>query len=450
MRLLLLVSLVAALALPFTARAQEWQEVPLPDGPSGGNPKLSDIAMDGGVVWLSTDLDGLLAYDGLTWVLHTVADGGLRSNAWHNTILVDASGEKWTSKDGTQTVDRLNDGGTFTDKSDDTWTYYSQPGELSSPRVFSIAEDGNGNKWFGIKDETPNQPSKLELLIENDPTTTSDDEWLTYSHEDFPGFERRDVRALAVDQQERLWIVYWQRRGVDVWDYGDYYTHDDDTITHYGQADGLPSDAIHAVLVASDGRVWLGGNNGLAVLDAAGETWTVLADLDVDEVTDVAEDAQGHVWAATDQGVAMLYSSGELAKLYTTADGLKHDLVQLIAVGRTGGTVWAVTEEMSTGETLLNMLETGFGLDSGVFVYPNPWKEGESTESIKVQGAPEGSTVEIFDITGQAVRRLSATREPYVWDSLDANLNEVPSGVYVIRVETPTGELIFTKVAIIR
>jgi hypothetical protein len=196
--------------------------------------------------------------------------------------------------------------------------------------------------------------------------------------------------------------------------------------------------------------VWLGANNGIAVFDAAGETWTVISDLGVDKVTDLAEDAQGHVWAATDEGVAMFYSSTELARFYTTGDGLRDELVQLIAVDRTDGAVWAVTEELSTEKTFLNMLESGFGSDSDVFAYPNPWKEGESTESIKIQGAPEGSTVEVFDITGQNVRKLPATREPYIWDSLDSDLNEVPSGVYVIRVKMPTGELAFTKVAIIR
>ncbi len=450
MRLLLLLSLVAALAPPFTAAAQEWQEVPLPEGPSGRWPKLTDIAIDGYAVWFSTQFDGLMAYDGATWVLHVVADGGLRSNAWHNTILVDSAGDKWTSKDGTQTVDRISDGGTFTDKSDDTWTYYDQPAQLQSSRVFSMAEDGNGNMWFGIRDENFDQPSSLELLIENDPSTTADDEWLSYDDNDeLAEFFTRDVRELAIDSEGRLWIVYYLH-GVDVWDFGDYYTYEDDTIVHYGLAEGLPSNAIHGLLVATDGRVWLAANNGLAVLDAAGETWTVLDDLSVDKVTDVAEDAHGHVWAATDQGVAMLYSSGELARFYTTADGLKDNLVQMIEVDRTDGTVWAVTEEISTGETSLNMLESGFGPESDVFAYPNPWKEGESAESIKIQGAPEGSTVEFFDIMGQSVRKLEATREPYVWDSLDDDLNEVPSGVYVVRVETPTGELVFTKVAILR
>ncbi len=450
MRLLLLLGLVAALTLPFAAGAQEWREAPLPDGPSGGNPKVTDIAMDGGVVWFSTEGDGLLAYDGSRWILHTAADGGLRSNSWRNTVMVDSDGDKWTSKDGTQTVDRVNDGGTFTDKSDDTWTYYSQGSELVSGRVFSMAQDANANMWFGIRDENGNQDNILELLIEGDPSTTTDDEWLTYDVDDeLAGFFTRDVRELAIDNLGRLWIVYYLH-GVDVWDFGDYYTYEDDTIVHYGLTEGLPSSVIHSVLVAGDGRVWLGANNGIAVFDAAGETWTVISDLGADKITDLAEDAQGHVWAATDEGVAMFYSSGELARFYTTADGLKDDLVQLIAVDRTDGTVWAVTEELSTGETFLNMLESGFGPDSDVFAYPNPWKEGESTESIKIQGAPEGSTVEVFDITGRSVRKLSATREPYIWDSLDTDLNEVPSGVYVIRVEMPTGELAFTKVAIIR
>ncbi len=450
MRLPLLLGLVAALALPFTARAQQWDAVPLPDGPSGANPKILDIAMDSDTVWFSTEHDGLLAYDGSTWVLHVHADGGLRSDAYRNSIFSDALGNKWTARDGSSTLDRLDDAGTFTDKSDDTWTYYNQGTELQSGRVFSMAQDLNGNVWFGIRDENLDQPSNLELIIENDPSTPTDDEWLSYDQDDdLAAFFTRDVRELAVDNRGRLWIVYYLR-GVDVWDFGDYYTYEDDTIEHYGLTEGLPSDVIHSVLVAADGRVWLGANNGIAVFDADGETWSVLSDLGADKITDLAEDGQGHVWAATDEGVAMFYSSGELATFYTTADGLKDDLVQLIEVDRTGGTVWAVTEKLSTGETFLNMLESGFGPDSEVFAYPNPWKEGKSTEFIKIQGAPEGSSVEVFDIMGQSVRKLPATQEPYVWDSLDTDLNEAPSGVYVIRVKMPTGELAFTKVAIIR
>ena len=451
MRLLLLVSLVAALALPFTAGAQEWQEVPLPDGPSGGNPKLSDIAMDGGVVWLSTDLDGLLAYDRSTWVLHTVADGGLRSNAWHNTILVDSSGDKWTSKDGTWTVDRLNDGGTFANKSDDTWTYYSQGSELQSGRVFSIAQDLQGNMWFGIRDENGTESSMIELLIENGPGT-DDDEWLAFGDAfDPPIFFAGDVRGLEIDEQGRLWISY-DRAGVDVWDFGDYYSFDDDTIIHYGSVDGLPSDAVYAVHAGPDGRVWVGGDGGIAVLEPTSETWTAVEGFPSDRVVGIDTDPQGHVWVATDEGVVMLYRTGEVAYVHSTADGLRDDEIILIAVDPLDGTVWAVSENQGASQsTCLNVLGPGFGPEPRVFVYPNPWKERETAErSLRILGAPDGSTVKIFDIMGQLVREFDASPEPFVWDSLDSDLNEVVSGVYIVRVVTPSGEQLFTKAAIIR
>ncbi|MFH1866115.1 MAG: two-component regulator propeller domain-containing protein [Candidatus Eisenbacteria bacterium] len=452
MRTLLLVGIVAALVTASGANAQEWGQVTLPDGPGVELPYITDVTMDGGTLWLSTQFDGLMAFDGSTWVLHTAADGGLRSNAFHNTILIDANGDKWTSKDGAPTVDRLDDGGTFTDKTDDTWTYYSSPPQLNCPRVFSMVEDGDGNMWFGMRDENFDQPSNLELLIENDPDTTSDDEWLAYDRGDSASpFFTRDVRALAIDHQDRLWIVYAQA-GIDVWGFGDYQTYDDDTMVHYSDALGLPSNAVRAVYVGHDGRVWVGADGGLAVLDPSTDTWTDIDGIPGFRVNAIDGDAQGHIWIATDEGVAMLYRSGEVLETYTAfSGGLEDDDVTLIAVDQAGGTVWAVSENTGTGETTLNVLESGFGPEPSVFVYPNPWEESEAPEkNVKILGAPDGSTVEIFDITGQRVRKLDAGREPFLWDSLDSDLNEVASGVYIVRVVTPSGEQLFTKVAIIR
>ncbi|MFH1690124.1 MAG: two-component regulator propeller domain-containing protein [Candidatus Eisenbacteria bacterium] len=452
MRALLLAGIVAALGTASGAQAQEWRQVTLPDGPGTGTPLITDVTIDGGTLWLSTSFDGLMAFDGSTWVLHTTADGGLRSNAYHNTILVAGNGDKWTCKDGVQTVDRVDDGGTFTDKTDDVWTYYSQPAQFETPRVFSMVEDGNGNMWFGMRDENFDQPSTLELLIENDPSTTSDDDWLAYDRGDSSApFFTKDVRALALDHQERLWIVYAQA-GIDVWGFGDYHTYDDDTVVHYSDTLGLPSNAIHAVYVGTDGRVWVGADGGLAVLDPSTETWTDIDGIPGFRVNTIDGDAQGHIWIGTDEGAAMLYRSGEVVKTYTAfSGGLQDDDVNLIAVDQAGGTVWAVSVRGGTGETSLNVLESGFGPEPSVFVYPNPWEESEASEkNVKILGAPDGSTVEIFDITGQRVRKLDASREPFLWDSLDSNLNEVASGVYIVRIVTPSGEQFFTKAAIIR
>ena len=457
MRLLLLISLFAALTLSLPAGAQEWLQVPLPDGPSGGNPKILDIAMEGSTVWFSTLRDGIIGYDGAEWVLHTLQDGGLRSNNYRYVIFVDSNGDKWTSKDNSDfAVDRLDDDGSFLEKSDDSWTYYNSPTPLQSNRVFAMAEDSAANKWFGIRDESSNnsEPTTLELLVENDPDTTADDQWFTFDYfDDDSLFFDDDVRGLAVDRENRLWIVYAPEgvgMGVDVWDFGDYDSIDDDTITHYGRLEGLPSSSVYDVHVGQDGRVWVGTEEGPAYLDPSTEEWVAIEDVTV-RTRSLASDAQGHIWAGTDEGIVMLYRSGEVVKTYrAVADGLHDDEIVLVAVDQADGTVWAVSAD-AMDETFLNVLESGFGPESRLFVYPNPWRAGETAErSVNILGAPEGSSVEIFDIMGQSVRRLDATREPYVWNSLDDNLNEVPSGVYVVRVKTPAGELMFTKVAIIR
>lgn len=451
MKVLLLLGIVAALAAP-VAEAQEWRQVTLPDGPGSEVPYITDVAMDGQTLWLSTKFDGLFAYDGATWVLHVDADGGLRSNAFHNTILISANGDKWTCKDGTHTVDRLDDGGTFSSKTDDAWTYYSTPPEFQTPRVFSMAQDLNGNMWFGMRDENFNQLTTLELLIEGDPSTTSDDEWLAYDRGDSSApFFTRDVRALELDRDGRLWIVY-QSAGIDVWEFGDYHTYDDDTMTHYDNTQGLPSNAVRAVYAASDGRVWVGADGGLVVFDPSTDTWTDIVGVPGFRVNAIDGDAQGHIWIGTDEGAAMLYRSGEVLKTYTAfSSELPDDEITHIAVDQAGGTVWAVSFNNGTGTTALNILESGFGPRARVFAYPNPWEESEAPEkTIRILGVPDGSSVELFDITGQRVRKLDANREPFMWDSLDANLNEVASGVYIVRVVTPSGEQLFTKVAIIR
>jgi len=450
MRIPLWLLLLVALTVHLTAGAQEWEQVELPDGPGDGRPVLLDIAMDGGVVWFSTLSDAIMGYDGANWVLHTTDDGGIRSNRFRYVMFVDAAGDKWTAKDGSSTIDRLEDGGTFALKDDDTWSYYSYPSQLASKRVFSMVEDADGNKWFGIRDESGTQSSMIELLVENG-LGTEDDEWFPFGDSFEPGiFTSEDVRGLELDARERLWIVY-DRAGVDVWDYGDYTITDDDTLTHYGATEGLPSDAVRALRSGPDGRMWLGGDNGIAVFEPESGTWTQVAGFPSDRVNDIATDAQGHVWAATDDGVVMLYASGEIAQHYDSSDGLEDDATIMIAVDQTDGTVWAVTEDQSTSETYLNVLESGFGPEARVFVYPNPYREGETAErGVIILGAPEGSNVEVFDITGQSVRELPARREPFRWDSLDADLNEVPSGVYIVRVETPSGEVLFTKVAVIR
>ncbi len=443
--LLALAALLACVA--GEAVAYDWEAVSVPD-----DVKVWDMDLEGGTVWLSSQGLGLIGYDGQEWVTHVQSDGGIRNNNWNYRVFVTSGGEKWITRDSGATLDRLDDAGTFSEKSDDRWWYYDYPEDLANKRVFSAAEDSEGRMWFGMRDENLNRTGILELFIDNEDTTSLDDEWYHYDNvftPDSTSFGGDDVRALMVDDHDRLWIGYYGS-GIDMWDYGDPTVFADDVWAHYEEEDGLPEDDVHTFWCGSDGSIWAGTLGGLAVLDEATGTWSTIAGLPGNQARAISEDAQGHIWVGTNQGVAMLYANRTVAFTYTTDDGLADEQVDHLSVHPASGDVWAVTMNTVADQTTLNLFRSGIVEGTGsLFVYPNPWREGESDGPVQIYGAPEGSRVEIYDITGEKVAELGAS-EPFTWDSLDGSLNEVPSGVYIVRVEPPGGDAELLKLAILR
>jgi hypothetical protein len=441
--------------LSASSAADTWNIVYVPY-----DPKILDLGIEGSTIWMSTHGAGLIGYDGSLWVVHRAEDypgdptRGIRTNAFNYTLLVDRAGDKWIGRDQRKAVDRLDDAGTFA-KQDDKWTYYTLGEELVSDRIFSMAEDCDGNKWFGIVDQGATEASTVELLVENNDTTTVDDEWYSYDNTATPDstfFSSDYVTAVAVDHSCRLWIGYFAS-GIDVWDYGNPRTFADDGWVHYTDSDGLPNNQILAFHVGPDGRVWAGTTGGLAVFDPEDGSWQAIHGLPGVQARAVDTDAQGHVWVGTDNGVAMLYSNGGVAQIHEAEAGpgsIEHAEIVDLVVDQSNGRVWVVSRDEASDTTTLNVLESGFGPPSGeLYAYPNPWKAGVSRGMVNVFGAPDGSKVTIFDVTGEEVRVL-APAEPYIWDTLDSSFNKVPSGLYLARVEDPDGGVSFVKMAIVR
>jgi ligand-binding sensor domain-containing protein len=314
-----------------------------------------------------------------------------------------------------------------------------------------MAEDADGNKWFGMRDENHNVAGTVECLVERSDSTTVDDEWFHFDNAwtpDSTEFSDDDVRAVAVDHAGRVWIGYYAT-GADAWDCGNLDTFADDSWDHYAVGTGLPSPLVHTIHVGPDGRVWVGTLGGLAVYSESGG-WTTIGGLPGTQARAIDTDAQGHVWVGTDEGVAMLYSNGGVALTFDLEDGLPNSVIDALVVDKTTGRVWVLSSDESTQAASISSYDSGFVPQGGlVYVYPNPWKAAETSEPLNVFGVPNGSTVEVFDITGESVRTLGRT-EPYQWDTLDDDGFEVPSGVYVLRVETPSDDRIFVKAAILR
>ncbi len=426
-----------------SAVADDWETVDTPN-----DVKIFDTDIQGSTIWFSTHGEGLVGYDGNSWVTHKTEDGGIRRNTWNYRVYVDSGGRKWITRDSDLTIDCLDDNGTFSNKTDDSWSYYSYPDDLANNRVFSAAEDLSGRVWFGMRDENHSRTGTLELFIDHGDTV----EWVHYDNAWSPDstcFADDDVRALVVDQDGRLWIGY-NAAGIDVWDYGDPLVFADDTWLHYGEDSGLPDDQVHTLALGSDGRVWVGTLGGLGVFNAASESWATVEELPGNQVRALAEDGQGHMWVGTNEGVAMLYGNLGIASTYDESDGLADSRIDHIAVDKASGDVWAVSVNELIDDTELNLFRSGIVAGMGnLFVYPNPWREDESAQMVQIYGAPETSEVEVLDLSGQLMARLEPS-EPYIWDSLDDSFDEVPSGVYILRVELPNGDVQFLKVAIIR
>ena len=91
---------------------------------------------------------------------------------------------------------------------------------------------------------------------------------------------------------------------------------------NFGEADGLPSHKVHSVLKTSDGKLWLGTNNGLCVREPDGKfrCYGTKDGLSHPVVLHIAEDPRtGDLWLATMQGVSR-FSGGQFTVFAPTDD----------------------------------------------------------------------------------------------------------------------------------
>jgi len=90
----------------------------------------------------------------------------------------------------------------------------------------------------------------------------------------------------------------------------------------------------------------------------------------------------------------------------------------------------------------------------GVTVVPNPYEAGKvpwelgGSRHVEFRQLPEEATIRIYTVAGDFVRELKKGRGIHgesvnvvSWDLMNSSGREVSSGIYVFRIETPTGEL---------
>ncbi|MBA7686768.1 hypothetical protein ES703_95226 [subsurface metagenome] len=109
-------------------------------------------------------------------------------------IAIDASGCKWFCTGGGG-VSYLDDNGTPTNKTDDTWVTFTELDGLQSDWIEAIAIDASGGKWLGA--------GYVSYLDDNGtPTNKGDDNVTIFSTYDAPFV----VQAIAIDASGGKWF----------------------------------------------------------------------------------------------------------------------------------------------------------------------------------------------------------------------------------------------------
>jgi len=170
------------------------------------------------------------------------------------------------------------------------WTVFT-PGNspLAHNRVYRVAVDATGRKWFGTLG------GGIDVLDDNGTLALVDDTWTNY---DQPILPSGTIRALAFDAAGNAWAG--TQRGAAFFDGASWTTFDETN-------SGLVHDHVTAIHVDSSGDVWFGTyGRGVSRFQPGSGQWDTFSDANGAllgrHILDIDEDSDGKLLFANYQG----------------------------------------------------------------------------------------------------------------------------------------------------
>lgn len=232
--------------------------------------------------------------------------------------------------------------------------------------------------------------------------------------------------------------------------------------------DNLPSSSVRALAFDNQNRLWIGTLKGLRVLYSPGSFFqdgtTPQADAIIiledgvpqellfeQSITDIEVDGSNNKWVATaTAGVFYLSPNGQETLLRFTKDNspLPTNNVQDMAIDPFTGVVYFATTQglvayKGTATAPSDNLEN-------VHAFPNPVRPGFNG-NVTIDGLTSQANVKITDITGNLVFEETSEGGSVLWDTTAFGKYKVRSGVYLVLVTTEDNlETKVAKIMIIR
>jgi hypothetical protein len=210
----------------------------------------------------------------------------------------------------------------------------------------------------------------------------------------------------------------------------------------------LPSSEVNALAIDKDGEIWIGTDEGLAVIynpgnvfkggDEADAQRFIIDDgkdigylLGTEVINDIAVDGANRKWIASNNGVWLIEEDGsKVIRHFSTSNSpLLSNTVKSIGINGKSGEVFFGTEK-----GIISYRSDATEADDvhgKVTVFPNPVRENYNGP-ITINGLPADATVKITDIAGRLVYEMVADGGTAVWNGKGFNGKRPATGIYLI------------------
>lgn len=315
--------------------------------------------------------------------------------------------------------------------------------DLNDPaayRVSGLATDAEQQLW--ISNSGAAQPLRVRK---------KDGGWISFS---IPFVLNRNLLSeIVIDPANVKWIVSPGGNGLLCYDQGASIDNTgDDRWRKLSMGSGsgnLPSNEVLAVAVDKNGFIWVGTNDGAAVIQCPEQVfsaqgcdavWPVVPSGNFagylfkgQEVRDIAVDGANRKWMATRNGVFLVNAEGEKVIYRFTEDNsplLSNDVQKIAIDGRTGEVFFSTSKGICSFRSTAT---TGGEKNEEVLVFPNPVPAGY-TGSIAIRGLVNNAVVKITEMDGRLVYQTRALGGQAVWDGRNYRGERVSSGAYLVLV----------------
>jgi hypothetical protein len=266
-----------------------------------------------------------------------------------------------------------------------------------------------------------------------------------------------DVGAIVIDKENQKWM---QRRDLALMVYSDNNTPDnpaDDDVKKITSAPGngnLPGSGISSLAVDRDGALWIGTDQGVAVIYSPANVFNggsydaqrIMVEeegylhplLETENITAIAVNGNNEKWLGTDKsGVFLMSADGgtELLHFSEANSPLLSNSIQSIKIASNGEVYFGTSLGILSYKDY--KVEPPLTLDS-LLIYPNPVRP-EYLGPIFISNLVAESNVRITDISGGLVWTTQALGGQVIWDGNNLEGRRANTGVYLIFVTNPDG-----------